>query len=55
MKHHCQGCGVECETVYCAKCAKTIKCPHGEPIDGNCAECDWLADYQFDADREKGR
>lgn len=47
----CAGCGCLSLTVYCEACAKTAKCPHGEPV-GDCDHCDRESDFAFDAHRE---
>ena len=47
----CRGCGARSETIYCAKCADQVRCPHDEPI-GECQACDRIADLAYDACRE---
>lgn len=51
----CVGCGAWSETVYCAECAKTATCPHGESLRSGCGRCDVESDFAFDAAREMGR
>lgn len=48
----CRGCGEKTETVYCAKCAETAKCPHGNKV-GECDPCDVAGDFAADAAREQ--
>lgn len=47
----CRGCGTETDYVYCAKCAKTAKCAHGNPVI-DCPDCDIEGDLAYDAARE---
>ena len=48
--NRCRGCGEKTPYVYCDKCAKDAKCPHGEKL-GECNDCDVLADLAYDANR----
>jgi hypothetical protein len=44
------GCGKWIPCQYCDECAKTAKCPHGNPLD--CNDCMIEGDLAFDAERE---
>ena len=48
----CKGCGKSSITVYCAKCSRYAKCPHGGKV-GECTDCDVEGDLAYDAGREK--
>tara|TARA_Y100000310_G_scaffold218778_1_gene220086 strand:- start:4345 stop:5022 length:678 start_codon:yes stop_codon:yes gene_type:complete len=47
----CRRCGELSDYVYCEKCAKDAKCPHGNDL-GNCTQCDVEGDLAYDSARE---
>ena len=49
----CRGCGCWSFTLYCDKCAKEVKCPHGNVIDDGCSACDIEGDFAYDSARER--
>jgi hypothetical protein len=48
----CVACGRDSKgCVYCAECSKSVRCPHGEPLNA-CGPCEVAADLAFDSWRE---